>query len=77
MQVARGLLTLHEAALQLGVDESTLRRWIARGRFPAYRTPGGRFRIAEDDLQLALEPAHRPATGGSAAGETAPGEDRQ
>jgi len=53
----RQLLTLDEAATALGVAPGTLARWIALGRFPAYRTPGGRYRIAEDDLPLALEPA--------------------
>jgi excisionase family DNA binding protein len=52
-------LKLFEAADILRVDESTLRRWIARGDFPAARTPGGQYRIARADLQLALGPAHR------------------
>lgn len=53
------LLSLDEAARRLGVTPGTLSRWIRAGRFPAYRTPGGRYRVAEEDLHLALEPALR------------------
>jgi excisionase family DNA binding protein len=52
-------LTLAEASRRLDVREETLARWIRTGRFPAYKTPGGRYRIAEVDLTLALEPARR------------------
>ena len=53
-------LTLDEAADRLGVTPETLSRWIRAGRFPACRTPGGHYRIAEADLPLAFEPARRP-----------------
>ena len=52
-------LTLDAAAERLGVSSATLAKWIRAGRFPAYRTPGGRYRIAEVDLPLALESARR------------------
>lgn len=47
-----------DAAELLGVvSASTIRRWIARGRLPALRTPGGRLLIYRQDLLLVLEPA--------------------
>jgi excisionase family DNA binding protein len=49
-------LSLNQAARELGVHPRTLAAWIADGRFPAFRTPGGHYRIAETDLALALEP---------------------
>ncbi len=52
-------LTIEKAARRLGVRGPTLIRWIKDGRFPALRTPGGRYRIAETDLVLALEPAKK------------------
>ena len=57
------LLTLDEAARRLGVRPTTLSRWIRKGRVPAYRLPSGSYRIAEEDLVLALAPAHLPLRG--------------
>ena len=39
------LITAAEAARRLGVDKSTLTRWIAGGKVPARRTIGGQWRI--------------------------------
>lgn len=58
MNRADELLKLHEAATILRCDESTLRRWIADGTLPAYKLPGGHFRIARADLVLVLGPAN-------------------
>lgn len=49
------LLTLSEAARLLGVTTSTLSRWIHAGLLPAFRTPGGRYRIAVEDLRQTLQ----------------------
>jgi excisionase family DNA binding protein len=53
------LLSLAQAAHLLGVGRKTLARWIADGRVPAVRTPGGRYRLDERDLVLAFTPARR------------------
>ena len=54
-------VTPAEAATRLRVTPETIRRWIREGVLPAARTTGsrgrGRYRIAEADLILALEPA--------------------
>lgn len=42
--MADRLLTPFEAARLLGVDPSTLRRYVAAGKLPAIRTPGGHHR---------------------------------
>lgn len=44
------LLTVREAARQLGVGYSTLKQWIYRGRVRTTRTPGGHHRVAEAEL---------------------------
>jgi excisionase family DNA binding protein len=45
------LLRPRDLAEQIDVDPSTVRRWLADGRLPAVRTPGGRYRI---DPQVAI-----------------------
>ena len=51
------LITAAEAARRLGVDKSTMTRWIAAGKVPAFRTPGGHWRIRATwvDQQLTRE----------------------
>ena len=39
------LVTAAEAARRLGVNKSTVTRWIAAGAVPAVRTAGGHWRI--------------------------------
>src|SRR5688572_17174645 len=51
--------TVDQAARVLLVDRATIIRWIKRGLLPAVRLPGGRYRIARDDLRLALRPGRR------------------
>jgi excisionase family DNA binding protein len=42
--------SLPEAAAQLGVHSTTLRRWADNGEIPHMRTPGGHRRFAQSDL---------------------------
>jgi excisionase family DNA binding protein len=51
-------LTPREVADLLAVTVGTVRKWIHAGKLPASRTPGGRFRIRVEDLDL--EPARDP-----------------
>lgn len=44
------LLTTSEAARRLGIDGSTMRRYVAAGRVPAIRTPGGHARLRAVDV---------------------------
>lgn len=53
------LLKVQEAAEAHRVEPDTIRRWIREGRLPATRNPAGHYRIAEEDVLLALEPARR------------------
>ena len=49
------MLTIREVSKRLGVHEMTVRQWIADGKLPAVRLPGGRaIRIREDDLEAKL-----------------------
>ena len=66
VQHERHLLTLAQAARRLGVAPQTLSGWIARGAFPAYKTPGGHYRIAVEDLALAFEKVRASDAAGSA-----------
>jgi excisionase family DNA binding protein len=38
------------AAKHCGVSNTTVLRWIATGRLPAFRLPGGHFRISSNDF---------------------------
>ena len=55
------LLTVHEIAQALRVDDTTVRRWIKNGSFEAVALPhrGKRqaYRIRRDTLDRLLEPA--------------------
>jgi excisionase family DNA binding protein len=48
-------LTLGQAASYLGVADSTVRKWSAEGRLPAFSTPGGHRRFRLPDLEAFLE----------------------
>lgn len=52
----RRLVGTGEAARHLGVDRSTLGRWVAAGIItPARRTAGGQYRWDLDELDAQLE----------------------
>ena len=61
------LVTVRDAAKQLGVGYSTLKQWIYRGRVRTTQTPGGHHRIAESELERLLV-----RRGQSSAGRTKP-----
>ena len=44
--------SVSEAAKIMNVCVETLRRYIAEGRLPASRLPGGHYRIKQTDLKL-------------------------
>jgi excisionase family DNA binding protein len=48
-------LELGQAAELLGVHFTTLRRWVDEKQVPCYRTPGGRRRFKESELQAFVE----------------------
>jgi excisionase family DNA binding protein len=54
------LLTVHEVAMRLRVDDTTVRRWIASGILPAITLPsrGNRHvsRIRQSDLNKIVNP---------------------
>jgi len=45
----RGITAAGAAAI-LGVHKSTVTRWIAAGKLPAQRSPGGHYRIRPSDV---------------------------
>jgi|GEM_PF-759912 len=47
-------MTLKEAARELRLSVSTLKRYIYSGHLKSYRTPGGRHRVRRDDLDALL-----------------------
>ena len=51
------LLTVRQAAVQLGVGYSTLKHWIYEGRVRTRVTSGGHHRIAEAEVDRLLAPA--------------------
>ena len=48
------LVTVRDAAVQLGVGYSTLKQWIYQGRVRTTQTPGGHHRIGEAELDRLL-----------------------
>lgn len=45
------VITTTQVAKHYGVDNSTVRKWVAEGKLtPALRTPGGHYRFRETDL---------------------------
>ena len=53
------LLTVAEVSERLKVLPGSIRRYIAEGRLPALRIPGGYYRIRERDLKRFLQPVGR------------------
>ena len=45
------LISAAEAGRRLGKDRSTMTRWIAAGKVPAVRTPGGQWRVRTIDAE--------------------------
>lgn len=57
------LVTLSEAARELGVDYETVRRWVRKGAVPALEVgPAGStsLRIARDELERLKRPYQPP-----------------
>ena len=66
------MLSVPEAAQQLGVSPKTVRRWIRAGKIPAALTPGPsghQWLISEADITRvqAAEPAKDPASSSEAS----------
>ena len=53
----REYYTVAEAAKELDVSPSTVWRWIAAKRLPAYRVGARKIRIRKDDLATVVRPA--------------------
>ena len=49
------LLSITQAAAQLGVHPLTVRNWAEKGYLPFYRTPGGHRRFKKQDLEAFLK----------------------
>lgn len=50
-------LTIPEAADELGVAQSTVRRWIREERLPSYRLGDRRILVKRDDMEHLIVPA--------------------
>ena len=52
---ARRLISLHQAATHVGVTDRSIRNYIGRGHFPAYRVPGVRGVMLDlDEVDAAM-----------------------
>jgi excisionase family DNA binding protein len=69
-------VSVAEAATLLKVDRSTVRRWIDRGRLPAYRVGQRYIRLKRSDLERAFSritpPVNRLTTGQELPGVPVP-----
>lgn len=54
------LLTVSEVGRMFRADPKTVRMWIKAGLLSAIRTPGGHFRIPEDEVRGLLVVESRP-----------------
>lgn len=51
------LISAAAAGRLLDVDRSTVARWIAQGKLPAFRTPGGHWRVRRVDVERVMREA--------------------
>ena len=56
------LLTVRQAAQNLGVTYSTLKQWIYKGSVRTIRTEGGHHRVSTDEVERLLANQGRPPT---------------
>ena len=49
------LLTIIEAAKKMNVSRQTIYSWIKKGAINPIRTPGGRYRIPEEQLTVYVD----------------------
>jgi len=49
-----GLLSTGDVARVCGVTRDGVAHWIRAGKLPAFRTPGGHFRVRDEDLRAFL-----------------------
>jgi len=61
-------LSLRQAANEIGVHPTTLRRWAHEGRLAFYRTAGGHRRFLSRDVQVFLSQHARLRAGGGVEG---------
>jgi len=45
------LISLYDAADQLGVSHQTVKRFVVSHKLPAYRLPNGEFRLSRRELR--------------------------
>jgi len=43
-----------------GVSNTTVLRWITTGQLPAFRLPGGHYRVVKDDFSEFMTKYHMP-----------------
>ena len=55
-------LSTAQAARELGVSLSTVRRWADQGHLEAIRTPGGQRRFSRDAIDRFLDSLHQTST---------------
>lgn len=55
-------ISVGSIAKQCGVSNTTVLRWIYAGQMPAFRTPGGHFRISIDEFTSFCVKNHMPLT---------------
>jgi excisionase family DNA binding protein len=48
-------ITVGYIAKHCGVSNTTVLRWIGAGRLPAFRLPGGHYRVEMDDFTKFLD----------------------
>jgi excisionase family DNA binding protein len=53
-----------QASKLLSVTPDTILKWVKMGRLPALRTPGGHYRISEQDVQALLDASENADSGG-------------
>lgn len=49
-----GRLRIGEASRLIGVDPATIRRWLAQGYLKGIRTPGNRWLVERESIEMLL-----------------------
>jgi excisionase family DNA binding protein len=64
-------LSVRFCAQAMGVTDSAFRKWVRKGYVRVFRSPGGRIRVPEEELERLMQPQEVPPLQAQARGGAA------